>query len=131
MFLSGLKSRQVDSVKLPPIRCDPLNMRHQDFNIIFQPSKDATSGFVIIKKCRFKSRSYGTHIVELSRESPRPHSGCVGLEHSIHCVHVFRGNPQPSAHAPRSAVGRGHIRISSCKRKKHMHWLINLKVPEV
>ncbi len=32
MFLSGLKSRQVDSVKLPPIRCDPLNMRHQDFS---------------------------------------------------------------------------------------------------
>ena len=37
-------------------------MRQQDFNIIFQPSKDATSGFVIIKKCRFKSRSYGTYI---------------------------------------------------------------------
>ncbi len=34
-------------------------MRHQDFNIIFQPPKDATSGFVIIKKRRFKSRSYG------------------------------------------------------------------------
>ncbi len=36
-------------------------MRHQDFNIIFQPPKEATSGFVI-KKCRFKSRPYGTHI---------------------------------------------------------------------
>ncbi len=35
-------------------------MRHQDFNIIFQPPKDATSGFVIIKKCRFKSRSYSS-----------------------------------------------------------------------
>ena len=49
MFLSGLKSRQVDSVKLPPIRCDPLNMRHQDFNIIFQPPKEATSGFELLK----------------------------------------------------------------------------------
>ncbi len=55
------KSRQVDSVKLPPIRCDPLNMRHQDFNIIFQPPKETTSGFVLIKKCRFKSRSYGAY----------------------------------------------------------------------
>ena len=35
-------------------------MRHQDFNIIFQPPKDATPGFVIIKKCCFKSRSYGS-----------------------------------------------------------------------
>ncbi len=35
-------------------------MRHQDFNIIFQPPKEATSGF---KKCRFKSRSYGIIIV--------------------------------------------------------------------
>ena len=25
----------------------------QDFNIIFQSPKEATSGFVIIKKCRF------------------------------------------------------------------------------
>ncbi len=33
-------------------------MQHQDFNIIFQPPKEATSGFVIIKKCRLKSRSY-------------------------------------------------------------------------
>ncbi len=53
MFLSGLKSRQVDSVELPSIRCDPLNMRHQDFNIIFQPPNEATSGFVIILCCSF------------------------------------------------------------------------------
>ena len=44
MFLSGLKSRQVDSIKLLPIRCDPLNMRHQGLNIIVQPPKEATSG---------------------------------------------------------------------------------------
>ena len=43
MFLSGLKSRQVDSVELPSIRCDSLNMQHQDFNIIFQPPNEATS----------------------------------------------------------------------------------------
>ncbi len=64
-----------------------------------------------------------THIVELSGESPRPHSGGVGLEHSIHRGHVSRGNPQPSAHAPRSAVGRGHIWIGTCKREKLAHAL--------
>ncbi len=52
--ISGLKSRQVDSVDQPPIRCDPQNMQHQDFNINFQLPKEATSGFVIITKCRFK-----------------------------------------------------------------------------
>ncbi len=35
-------------------------MRHQDLNIIFQLPKETTSGFVIIKKCHFKSRSSGT-----------------------------------------------------------------------
>ena len=67
MFLSSLKSRQVDSVKLPPIRCDPLNMRHQDFNIICQSPKEAISGFVIIEKCRFKSRSYGSNVLSLHK----------------------------------------------------------------
>ncbi len=37
-------------------------MRHQDSNIIFQPPKEATSGFVIIIKCHFKSRSYSKRI---------------------------------------------------------------------
>ncbi len=73
VFLSGLKSRQVDSVKLPPIRCNPLNMRHQDFNIIFQPPKDATSGFGIIKKCRFKSRSYGIDTIYTASYKWGPH----------------------------------------------------------
>ncbi len=36
-----------------------------DCNIIFQPPKEATSGFVIIKKCRFKSRSYGNSFYRL------------------------------------------------------------------
>ena len=35
-------------------------MRHQGFNIIFQPPKETTSGFVIILKCRFKLNKYGT-----------------------------------------------------------------------
>ncbi len=30
--------------ELPPIKCDPLNMRHHDFYKIFQPPKEATSG---------------------------------------------------------------------------------------
>ena len=65
MLLSGQKSRQGSSVDLPPIRCGPLNMRHQDFNIIFQSPKNATSGFVIIKKRRFKSRSYGIKAIQM------------------------------------------------------------------
>ncbi len=36
-------------------------MRHQNFNIIFQPPKETTSGFVIIKKCRFKSNKYSKY----------------------------------------------------------------------
>ena len=82
MFLNGLKSRQVDSVKLPPIRCDPLNMRHQGFNKIFQPPKDVTSGFVIIKKCRFKSRSYGMNLQHsLGYSSPGPPLTCDRATH--------------------------------------------------
>ena len=38
----------------------------QGLHIIFQPPKEVTSGFVIIKKCRFKSRSYGIYMLSVA-----------------------------------------------------------------